>query len=430
MMDYRLIFSTTFLALCSLASSANVLTVVPKPAKPDSIAVKSENGGASMSFWATQTGNVISTGFANNLRHGGFIGHDILDPILEAHKGGLGYVGGSVGWEKVWTAKPFKGSDLALCGSLGSETIYDVRWTSDMFELLWYGNGGHTGRVDVFSGTGMRAGVFNRFGLGLENSKTQQRLELSVIQRLGGAEWGIPYGYLWVSEDADSLASYLQTEGRLHARIDSTESGDLSMGLLPSYGIGISGRLPLASETLPIRFEINFKDLGLLFESEGSSVAWFQEGFSTTGLPLYGDSLTIESISNGDLAVDSLLLTGNSVQRMTLLPSRLSAEFIYEPSEKFMFELSVKSGGWMPELLYSAGIGWIPSDKIALGVEGRYGGWGGLRSAVWAKWRYSNRRIFVVQIESPLGLFFNKQISNNSYGRGVTFRLERIASKR
>jgi hypothetical protein len=150
--------------------------------------------------------------------------------------------------------------------------------------------------VDVFSGTGMRAGVFNRFGLGLENAKTQQRLELSVIQRLGGAEWGIPYGYFWVSEDADSLASYLQTEGRLHARIDSTESGDLSMGLLPSYGIGISGRLPLASETLPIRFEINFKDLGLLFESEGSSVAWFQEGFSTTGLPLYGDSLTIESI--------------------------------------------------------------------------------------------------------------------------------------
>ena len=84
----------------------------------------------------------------------------------------------------------------------------------------------------------------------------------------------------------------------------------------------------------------------------------------------------------------------------------------------------------MPELLYSAGIGWIPSDRIALGVEGLYGGWGGWRSSVWAKLRYSNRRILVVQIESPLGLFFNKEVSNNTYGRGVTFRLERIASKR
>ena len=427
MLDYRLIFSTTFLALCSVASSANGLTVV---ANPDSTEIKREKGGASFSFWANQSGNVISTGFANNLANGGFIGHDILDPILESHKGGFGYVGGSVGWEKVWTSKPFKGSDLALCGSMGSEALYDVRWTSDMFELLWYGNGGHTGRVDVLSGTGVRAGVFNRFGLGLESAKTQQRLEVSVIQRLGGGEWSIPYGYLWLSEDADSLASYLQTEGRLHANIDSTDSGNPSIGLLPSYGIGISGTLPLASETLPIRFEINFKDVGLLFENEGSSVAWFQEGFSTTGLPLYGDSLTIESISNGDLAPDSLLLTGSSVKRMTLLPSRLSAEFVYEPSEKFMFQMSVTSGGWMPELLYSAGIGWIPSDRIALGVDGLYGGWGGLRSAVWAKLRYSNRRILVVQIESPLGLFFNKEVSNNTYGRGVTFRLERIASKR
>ena len=428
MIFYRLALSTVFLVLCSLTSNANVLMEVEKF---DSTAVKRANGRASLSFWANQTGNVISTSFVNDIVNGGFIGHDILDPILESHKDGLGYVGGSVGWEKIWTSKPFKGSDMALCGSMGSEAIYDVRWTADLFELLWYGNGGHTGSVDVFSGTGVRAGVFNRFGLGLENARTQQRLEVSVIQRLAGAEWSIPYGYLWVSEDADSLASYLQTEGRIHALIDSTDSGELSVGFLTSYGVGISGRLPLASETLPIRFEINFKDLGVLFEEKGSSVAWFQESFSTTGLPLYGDSLTIESISNGDfLVVDSLLLTGNSVKRMTLLPSRLSAEFVYEPSEKLMFMMSVKGGGWMPELLYSAGIEWIPSDRIALGVEGRHGGWGALRSAVWAKWRYSKRRLLVIQVESPLGFFVKNEISDNTYGRGVTFSLERIAGKR
>ncbi len=427
MIDYRLVFSTAVLALCSVGLHAHVL---PELANTDSTKADRLRGRASLNFWATQTGNVISTGFLNNLADGGFIDHDILDPVLASHQGGFGYVGGSVGWEKIWTASPFKESELSLCGSMGSEAIYDVRWTDDMFELLWYGNGGHTGRVDVFSGTGVRAGVFNRFALGVENSTTQQRFEVSVVQRLAGAEWSIPYGYFWVSEDADSIDSYLQTEGRIHALIDTTISGDPSVSLLPSYGLGISGRFPLASETLPIRFEIAFKDLGVLFEQEGSSVAWFQEGFSTTGLPLYGDSLSIESLSNGDLSVDSLLLTGSSAKRMSLLPSRLSAEFIYEPSEMLMFNLSVKSGGWMPELLYSAGMGWIPSDKIALGIEGRYGGWGGFRSAVWAKWRYSKRRMLVVQVESPLGLFFNKQISNNTYGRGVTFSLARIAPKR
>ena len=177
-MFYRLAFSIVFLALCSLTSNANILLEVEKF---DSTTVKRINGRASLSFWATQTGNVISTSFVNAIANGGFIGHDILDPILESHKYGLGYVGGSVGWEKIWTSKPFKGSDMALCGSMGSEAIYDVRWTADLFELLWYGNGGHTGRVDVFSGTGVRAGVFNRFGLGLENARTQQRIEMKCL---------------------------------------------------------------------------------------------------------------------------------------------------------------------------------------------------------------------------------------------------------
>jgi hypothetical protein len=418
MLDYRLILSIAVFAISSMSVSAT------------SDSTKVQKGRASLSVFATQSGNVISTEFANNLAHGGFLNHDILDPILESHKGGMGYVGGNVGWEKTWTARPFKGSDLALCGSMGSEVIYDLRWTADMFELLWYGNGGHTGRVDVFSGTGVRAGEFNRFGLGLENSVTQQRFEVSLVQRLAGAEWSIPYGYLWVSENADSLASYLRTEGRIHALIDSTDTDDLQLGLLPSYGIGISGRLPLSSETLPISFEINFKDLGVFFEPQGSSVAWFQEGFSTTGLPLYGDSLSIETISNGDLVTDSLLLTGTSASRMTLLPSMLSAEFIYEPTAKIKLRMSVKSGGWMPELLYSAGIHWTPTDRIALGLEGRYGGWGGLRPAVWAKWKYSKRRMVVLQVIDPLGFFVNNKISDNTYGRGVTLRLERLAGKR
>ena len=98
----------------------------------------------------------------------------------------MGFFGGSVGWEKKWAAKPFKGGNWALCGSMGSEILYDSRWTSDMFELIFYGNGGHTGRVDVLSGTGMRMAEFNRFGLGFENTKTRQRFEVSLVQRLAG----------------------------------------------------------------------------------------------------------------------------------------------------------------------------------------------------------------------------------------------------
>ena len=422
MMNFKTVFS--YLIACFVFSA----TVIASSSVPLNDSTKVQRGGdASFSVWAKQSVNVLSTGFLSSLAHGGFIGHDILDPVLEAHKGGMGFMGGSVGWEQKWSARPFKGGKWALCGSLGSELLYDARWTSDMFELIFYGNGGHTGRVDVLSGTGVRVAEFNKFGIGLENTQTRQRLEVSLVQRLAGAEWSIPYGYFWVSENADSLDTYLQTEARLHAVYDTTSTGNLPLRVLPAYGIGISGSLPLASETLPIRFEINFSDLGILFEPGGSSVAWFQEGIATTGLPVLGDSLTWESVIEGDISTDSLLFTGTSVSRMSLLPYRLSADLIYEPSPNVMIELGVASGGWMPEPLLTAGVGWMPSDRIAFGVQAKYGGWGKLRPAVWAQWRFSCRRMLVVEIEDPMGLFIGNELSDFTYNRGVTFRLERLS---
>ena len=175
-MKFQTNLSVFFVSLLFTSSIAAATSLTPN----DSTKVK-RSGDASFSVWANQSGNVLSTGFISSLAHGGFIGHDVLDPVLEAHEGGMGFFGGSIGWEKKWAAKPFKGGNWALCGSMGSEILYDSRWTSDMFELIFYGNGGHTGRVDVLSGTGMRMAEYNRFGLGFENTKTRQRLEVSLV---------------------------------------------------------------------------------------------------------------------------------------------------------------------------------------------------------------------------------------------------------
>ena len=92
-----------------------------------------------------------------------------------------------------------------------------------------------------------------------------------------------------------------------------------------------------------------------------------------------------------------------------------------------MIGLGVASGGWMPEPLLTAGVGWMPSDRIAFGVQAKYGGWGKLRPAVWAQWRFSCRRMLVVEIEDPIGLFIGNELSDFTYNRGVTFRLERLS---
>jgi hypothetical protein len=383
----------------------------------DSLKVESRKGYASLTVWANESSNVITTGFARSLAEGGFISHDILDPVLNSHNGEMGYLGGSAGFAYSWTGKVVEGKEWSLCGTVGSELLVDTRWTSDAFELLWYGNGGHTGRIDVLSGTGVRASLFNRFSLGAHNNFTGQRLEISLIQRLAGAEWSVPYGYFWVSEDADSLDTYLQTEGRIHALSDST--------FLPAYGIGISGKVPLTPEGSALRLEVEFKDLGVLFEPAGSKVYWLDDGIATTGLPVLGDSLTWENIIDGNISTDSLILTGNSVSRMVLLPSKLSLRMNYAIEENVKFSTSISYGGWMPEPEVAIGLGWVVSDKLSWGVKIKDGGWGGSRPVVWAQYKVTEKRLVSVTLEDPRGLFINSDTSDNFKARGISIRLQR-----
>ena len=41
--------------------------------------------------------------------------------------------------------------------------------------------------------------------------------------------------------------------------------------LLPAYGVGFSGNIPIKSDQFPLEFNLRFKDVGLLFEPGGSA---------------------------------------------------------------------------------------------------------------------------------------------------------------
>lgn len=367
--------------------------------------------------WANQTSNVIDATFINTLAEGGFISNEDLNPVLFAHGGDKGYLGLNAGWEYKWIT-PIEGDGpWSTCGSFGSEVIVDSRWTPDLFELFWYGNAGMTGEVANFSGTGVRAGVFNRLSLGGYNHDTKQRIEVSLVQRSMGAELSLPYGYLWVSENADSLDTYMQAEARIHADEDGN--------FIESYGIGLSGSFPVEAEDMPMDLLIEFQDVGILSESSGSRVYWVQDGIETTGLPVLGDSLTWESIVEGDLSTDSVLMTGNSVSRTVLLPAKFALSMSYELSSNFDLRAKAVSGGWMPEPLVSAGFAWYVTEDFELGLELRDGGWGNRRFAVWTKVNVSEKKRVHVNFESPMGYFITSNFAQNTTCRGISLRLEK-----
>ena len=374
-------------------------------------------GNYSIDAWANQASNTITAGFMNSIAQGGFISRDEIDPIMDSHTGNKGYLGGSAGFNVSWAVPAKEGKMWSLCGSFGSETIVDTRWTKDLFELVWYGNASSVGETNILSGTGARVGVFNRFSLGGVKNDTKQRIELSLVQRLAGAEWSLPYGYVYVSENGDSLETYLQSEARIHYGENST--------FKPSYGIALSGTVPIRSDDIPVEVDINFKDVGLLFESQGSNVYWIQDGFSTTGLPVLGDSLTWESIVNGDVSTDSIVQSGESVSRMALLPAKLGASVKYKSNEKLSFLGSVVAGGWMPEAMYSGGVSWNYSDDITVGLNYKKGGWGDGRFEFWARLNVPGERNLYISLEEPLGLMFQDESAAATTCRGITLRLSK-----
>ena len=165
----------TLVAFCGvLSSSAQSYTSSESSSlRDDSLFVKSGKEPLSLSRFnyyiemnANQASNVITAGFATDLAEGGFISRSILDPVLNKHTMGFGYLGGSAGVNVNWSILPEEGRQWSLCGSFGSEVLLDTRWTQDLFELIWYGNDSQTGEVALLRGSGARMGVFNRFSIG------------------------------------------------------------------------------------------------------------------------------------------------------------------------------------------------------------------------------------------------------------------------
>ena len=222
-------------------------------------------------------------------------------------------------------------------GSFGSEVLVSALWRRELVELAFVGNAGHTGRIDVFNGTGMRVGAFNRLSLGMEHKETRQRLEISLVQRLAGVEWGIPNGSFWVSEGADSMEVNMQAYGLASLDQFPDTNGFMMSQLIPSYGVGISGSLPLTSELFPLQFLVDFQDVGVMWERGGGVIAAVDTGFATTGLAVpfsqyfsegavTEEGLTWQDVVDGTtgIAADSLyLLSDSAAGRVLMLPTKI-----------------------------------------------------------------------------------------------------------
>lgn len=399
----------------------------------------SERGLSSLEVWANQRSNAFSSEFLETMQAGGFLSREFFESMLDSHPlvGGMGL---QAGWMKRGTTRPLGDGPWAITASLGSEVLVASLWRRDLVELAFLGNAGHVGRVDVLSGTGMRAGAFNRFSLGMEHVDTRQRIELSLVQRVAGVEWGIPNGSIWVSQAADSLEVNMQAYAMASVDELPDTSGFQVSSLLPSYGIGISGSLPLTSELFPLQFLVDFQDVGVMWERAGGLVAALDTGFSTTGLAVpFGAyftegepqdlGLTWQDVVDGTTGIDAdslYFFSDSAYDRLLMLPTKIHAQLNWWPTPDLAVRAQARAGSWMPQPQFTVGVGWIPSKRLAFGLDYRTGGWGGPRPVTWVEWRVSKKRMLSLEVDDPLGWMWGNEASSNTFGRGVRFSLRRL----
>ena len=398
-----------------------------------------ERGPASFEVWANQRTNAFNSEFISTFQQGGFLSREFFENMLASHPvvGGMGV---QAGWSKRGSTRPLGNGPWALTGSLGSEFLVSSLWRRDVLELAFVGNAGHTGRVDVLSGTGIRVGAFNRLSLGMEHAETRQRIELSFVQRAFGVEFGIPNGSIWVSEAADSMEVNMQAYGLASLDQWPDTSGVQVSNVMPSYGIGISGSLPLTSELFPLQFLVDFQDVGVMWERGGGLIAAVDTGFSTTGLAVpfssyftegTGDDegLTWQDVIDGTTGIepDSLyFMSDSALGRMLMLPTKIHAQLSWWPTPDLQIRAQARAGSWMPEPQFTVGVGWIPTKRIAFGLDYRTGGWGGARPVTWMELRVSKKRILSVEVDDPYGWMWGTENASNTYGRGVRVSLRRL----
>ena len=344
-----------------------------------------DRGPASFEVWAHQRSNAVTSATLDAFYTGGFLTSDFLNRILADHPE-MATAGLEVGWSKRWSTRPFIKDQWSLTWSVGSDILTRAQWRQDLFALTFLGNAPFLGRQMALSGTGVRLGAFNRVSVGLEQAKTRQRIELSLVQRVAGAEWGIPYGTFHVSEGVDSMEVVMQTYAS--ASLDNLP-GDEAFSLeqvMPAYGFGVSGSLPLISDNRPLQLELEFRDVGVLWEPSGGQFVMVDTSLFTTGLSIpiaaYLDDnynaepgLTIQNVQDGNTGYEDVVFyTDSAVGRVLMLPSRLNAKLSYWPYDEFMMKAAVRAGNWMPQPELTLGVGWMPDARFAFGLDFRTGG--------------------------------------------------------
>lgn len=290
---------------------------------------------------------------------------------------------------------------------VNSGIISDIRWTPELFELVFTGNAPHLGRWDVLNGTRGRAWQLNTIQRTGQWSNDRNVLEWAagVTHRSLGAVSDVRTGYLWVSGEVDTLYTSLYARSAVER--------------LSAWGPSGQIRFTHLDPASKVSLTLQASQLGLLRVPAGTERISIDTVLATTGLPLTGPGWSIESLQDEDFE-ESLIIRDTLGGHWDVLPAVLQASLSGGILPGLAWEVRGTVGGWRPVPEAMAGLQIQLGRRASMGIRAIYGGWGKFRPAVWTAFPVGPEHTLTIYAEDPVATF-----QNSGLGRGVAVQLSR-----
>ncbi|MDA0913090.1 MAG: hypothetical protein O2818_01915 [Bacteroidetes bacterium] len=358
-----------------------------------------------LTIWGQHRSNTLDHELGKLFIQGGHIDRTLVEEARTAQgadRGAFGFVAGA-DWK--WSSyRQWKDTDLRLCGSVQGKWLGDIRWTPELFDLLFMGNGGHLGRWDVLDGSRIRTTGWVNASIGLEG-KNQNRIEWGVVCNPRHFDAQIRNGQFYVDESIDSLIGYIRA--------------DVDVAQKMGWGTAINAEWHFLRAEAPFAFHVRLQNLGVVLSPELATVS-VDTLVETSGLTFTGNDLSLEAIQS-DAFGEGIVHSDTARWRPRGLPARLDASMEYPLGPRSGWDFQVQLGEWMPLPQAITGYRRAIGKNWQTGVQLIAGGWGRLRPAAWARWRKPGHHGWVFYIEDPFGWG-----SNSAYGRGLTVQFQNL----
>jgi len=355
--------------------------------------------------WGQHRSNALDRELGQLLVRGGSIDRSLIEVARSAQGNEMGAFGFSSGVVVNWQSlQSWKETAAHVCGSFGLRSLGDVRWTPELFDLIFTGNAGHLGRWDVLDGSRFRASNWAYAAIGLVGEH-QSRVEIGLVHRLNSIDARIENGQFYVNEGVDSLAGFVR------GYAGWAERGE--------WGLMVNAEYHFLREEAPFAFHLRMQNFGFVIGPEWTQLS-VDTSFETTGLAITGPTMSIEALTES-AGLGEVMTVTNPAHRVRFIPARIDASFEYPLGPRSGWDIQAQVGDWMPVPRAMTGYRRAFGKQWQAGVKLVAGGWGRLRPAAWARWRKPGEHALMLYIEDPFGWG-----SKAAYGRGITLRYQNL----